>query len=180
MKKIISTFILLVSGITMFNANAQASKKVFKYSYDATGNRTQREYKLATPCNSQNPGIPNDPDCLSRKKDTTISMDSLLAIAQNIEIVLPKAPTEKLNFDGTAELKNIYPNPTANIFVLEFTQLIQHATMQILDIKGNKLDEIALDGIQWEIDLSLFAAGEYILVIRTQDGKVYNKKIVKI
>ncbi len=179
MKKYITSFIILVSCSLMFNANAQTSKKVFKYSYDATGNRTQRIYVLATPCNGQDPTL-SHPDCLSRKKDTTISKDSVVAIAQNIEIELPKTPTEKLNFDGTAELKNIYPNPTANIFVLEFTQLIQHATLQILDIKGNKFDEIALDGIQWEIDMSLFAAGEYILMIRTQDGKVYNKKLVKI
>ena len=170
MKNYIILFVIIACCATTNKAYAQASKKIFKYSYDATGNRTRREYL----------GIVNCPTCEQLRKRNDTLIDSLYAIAQNIEIELPKTPTEKLNFDGTAELKNIYPNPTANIFVLEFTQLIQHATMQILDIKGNKLDEIALDGIQWEIDLSLFAAGEYILMIRTQEGKVYNKKLVKI
>jgi hypothetical protein len=44
----------------------------------------------------------------------------------------------------------------------------------------NVLDELKLDGIQWEIDLSLFTANEYILLIKTKEGRMYSKKIIKI
>lgn len=151
------------------------AKKVFKYSYDNAGNRIKREYIYASPC-------PGNPNCRTKPNDTMKqkTLDSLFVIAQNIEIKLPETPTEKPTYDGMPELKNVYPNPTKGLFVLEFTSLILNGSLQILDTKGNVLDELRLDGTQWEIDLSLFSAGEYILFIRTTDGKVYNKKIVKI
>lgn len=175
---ILITIAISLFTISKIKAQTPAAKKVFKYSYDNAGNRIKRQYFYATPCNNSNPTL-NDPNCNSRMKNDTI-LDSLFVIAQNIELKQPETPTEKLNYDGTPELKNIYPNPTKGLFVLEFTSLILNGSLQILDMKGNSLDEFMLEGIQWEIDLSLFPADEYILLIKTKDGKVYNKKIVKI
>lgn len=157
--------------INCFGADP-TSKKVFKYAYDAAGNRTKREYILATPC-------PGDPRCNERKKNDSI-LDSLFIIAQDIEIKQPDIPTEKPNYDGTPELKNVYPNPTKGLFLVEFTDNITNAILLISDINGIILSELVLDGRQWEIDLSLFPASTYILNIKTKEGKTYTKKIIKL
>lgn len=175
MRTILTFIVTVILTITSITAIAGPSKtKLFTFSYDNAGNRIKRTYALLDPC-------PGNPDCLLRKANRdSVTVDSLFAIAQNIEIELPKTPTEKLNYDGSVELKNIYPNPTKGNFIIQFTNLVLQGSLLIVDIHGNKLDEIALDGTEFQIDISLFPAGEYILYIRTKDGKTYNKKIVKI
>lgn len=170
---LITFFGLVITKVTLTFAGP-GKTQLFTYSYDNAGNRVKRIYTLLNPC-------PGSPDCLSRKAitDSTI-VDSLFTIAQNTELKTPETPTEKPVYDDTPELKNIYPNPTQGLFLMEFTSLILNGSLQILDVKGILLDEIRLDGTQWEIDLSLFPAGEYILLIKTKEGKVYSKKIVKI
>jgi hypothetical protein len=178
MKKIAILIIIAMScGIlSQVKAQTAASKKIFTFSYDNAGNRIKRVYTLATGC------IANPANCRTKPNDSLKqkALDSLFAIAQDIEIKLPENPTEKLIYDGSVELKNIYPNPTKGNFIIQFTNLVLQGSLLIVDIHGNKLDEIALDGTEFQIDISLFPAGEYILYIRTKDGKTYNKKIVKI
>jgi len=162
--------IMAISCFTTFEAKGQTitGKRQFKYGYDAVGNRITRDYSIVCP------------SCRTGKRDSTKVLDSLFEVAQNIEIKLPVVSTEKLLFDGSVELKNIYPNPTKGNFLLQFTNLLLHGDLQILNAQGNKLDEITLDGTEFQIDISLLPAGEYILLIKTKEGKVYNKKIVKI
>lgn len=168
MKK--AAFLILVGifSLMTLTTKAQTAKRKFFYTYDDAGNRIKREYTLVCP------------SCRTAQKDKVNLIDSLFTLAEKTTIELPQTPTEKPNYDGIPELKNIYPNPTKGLFVIEFTSLILNGSLQILDLKGNNLDEIRLDGTQWEIDMSLLSAGEYILVINTKQGKVYNKKIVKI
>jgi hypothetical protein len=87
MKQLFS-IILFFFTYNMIFSQVPIKKKVFKYSYDDAGNRTMRQYINADPC-------PAHPDCSSRKRNDTL-VDSLFNIAQNIEITLPKTPTEKI------------------------------------------------------------------------------------
>lgn len=170
MKKHLNIFILIncIIGCSI-NTYSQSHKRNFTYAYDGMGNRITRTYVLLA-C----------PTCRTAQQDSTKVADSLFAIAQNTVIELPKILTEKVIFDGTLELKNIYPNPTQGNFVVQFTDIVVNGNVQLLDIQGNKMDEFTISGREWQLDISLFPAGNYILNIHTNDGKIYTKKIVKI
>lgn len=169
MKKTVLLLIITINCLTTFVAKGQTGKMTFTYSYDDAGNRIKRKWTLVA-C----------PGCRIAKADSTKVLDSLFTIAQDLEIKLPETPTEKLLYDGSVELKNIYPNPTKGNFLVQFTNLLLQGNLQIFDMKGNKFDELTLNGTEFQLDISLLPAGEYTIVIRTKDGKVYNKKIVKI
>ncbi|MDB5227326.1 MAG: hypothetical protein JWN78_1519 [Bacteroidota bacterium] len=163
--------IVFLLSMYCLNGFSQTHKRNYVYKYDATGNRIQRVYSLLT-C----------PTCRSVKADSINAAvtNSLYQAALDNPIILPEIPTEKFNLGDVAELKNIYPNPTHGNFVVEFTQNILNAKLEVLDMKGNRMDEIILDGNEWQIDLSLYPSGEYILLIRTKEGRTYNKRIMKI
>lgn len=161
---------LAVSCYIYINANAvESHKRNFTYTYDGMGNRISRTYALLA-C----------PSCRTAQQDSTKVTDSLFAIAQTTIIELPQTPTEKVTYNESLELRNIYPNPTRGNFVVQFTDIVTNANVQIMDMQGNIMDELSISGREWQLDISLFPAGNYILIIRTQDGKVYNKKIIKI
>lgn len=168
MKKLILLTALTISSVAMSVVKAQTGKMAFYFTYDDAGNRIKREWNLVCP------------SCRTAKTDSTKMLDSLFNIAQNLEIKLPDNPTEELKFDGTIELKNIYPNPTRGNFIIQFTGLLLQGKLEVFNISGNKLDEIILNGREFQIDISLLPAGEYILRIQTNDGKSYKKKTVKI
>lgn len=169
MKKYIKHLIIIMWLLCNISIYAQSHKRNFTYAYDGMGNRISRTYALLA-C----------PSCRTTKQDSTKVTDSIFAIAQTTIIELPQTPTEKVTYDISIELRNIYPNPTQGNFVVQFTDIVSNATVQIIDMQGNKLDEQILSGSQWQLDISLFPAGNYILIIRTQEGKAYNKKIIKI
>lgn len=169
MKKKILILILIYSIACCINSYAQSHKRSYTYTYDGMGNRISRTYALLT-C----------PSCRTANQDSTKAADSLFAVAQTTAIQLPQTPTEKVNFDGSLELQNIYPNPTQGNFVVQFTDIVTNAPVQVFDMQSNKLDEQMLSGREWLLDISLFPSGTYILVIHTNQHKKYTKQIVKI
>ncbi len=169
MKKIIKIIALIFALLLGQNTYAQSHIRSYTYTYDGMGNRISRTYALLT-C----------PSCRTANQDSTKVADSLFAVAQTTAIQLPQTPTEKVNFDGSLELKNIYPNPTQGNFVVQFTDIVTNATVQVFDMQGNKMDEQILSGREWQLDISLFPSGTYILVIYTNQQKKFSKQIVKI
>lgn len=169
MKQIIKSISIVVLVIYSINSIAQSHKRSYTYTYDGMGNRITRTYALLT-C----------PSCRTANQDSTKVADSLFATAQTTAIQLPQTSTEKVNFDGSLEVKNIYPNPTQGNFVVQFTDIVTNATVQLFDMQGNKMDEQMLSGREWQLDISLFPSGTYILVIYTAQHKKYTKQLVKI
>lgn len=171
MRKII-IFLAFIQVIVLSKSSfgqGPLKKNVYTYTYDNAGNRIMRRW-VQLMC----------PNCRNANKDSIQLTDSLYAIAQNLEIKLPPIPTEELLYNGTPELRNVYPNPTLGNFIVQFTSLIVGTSFQIYDIQGNKLDEIILDGVEFQLDISVFPSGEYLLLIQTNDGRKYSKKIIKI
>lgn len=162
-------FWIFFLGVLDVSGQTPTAKKVFTYSYDNAGNRVKREWILLS-C----------PNCRTYSKDSTKVLDSLYAIAQKADIMMPEKSTETLLYIQDTELKNIYPNPTNGNFVLQFTDILIDGVLNIYDLYGNILDVKYLSGMEFQIDISLFPAGEYLIVIQTPAGKKYSKKIIKI
>ena len=107
-----------------------------------------------------------------RKAEATEEVSSKWGQAQTVEGLVLTIPVRTYSkvFEGGGNEK----------FHLVESISYVHFLPDVLDIKGNKMDEITLNGNEWQIDLSLFPSGEYMLLIQTKEGKTYKRSIIKI
>lgn len=171
MTRILIWIMLIINTATLIQASplpcGYPRYRNFYYTYDENGNRIQREYILV--CTS----TPVEQLRLAKP-------DSLFVIAQNDTLLKSKNDNSIKVSNEEIKLKNVFPNPTSGNFIVQLSGFVTYVQFQIYDIYGNILLNDSFSGIEWNIDISLLPAGEYTLVIRTKDGKTYNKKIVKI
>lgn len=71
---------------------------------------------------------------------------------------------------------NIYPNPSTDIFHIEIP--FESGQIQVMDIHGKLLFELALNTSQTTVNLGQHPAGVYFIKI-THDNKVINEKLIK-
>ena len=144
---------------------------IFTYQYDNAGNRYSRVYSVMDNTRKANPNI--------NVKDSTV-LDSLYVFAQkDADTILKNQQDFIKNASAEDELKVVYPNPTKGNVYIDFTADLQNTTIEVYDIKGILLGTVIMSGANLQVDLALFANGEYLLRIKTAKGKVYTRKIIK-
>jgi hypothetical protein len=120
--------------------------------YDAAGNRTRRTYF----CNNGTNPYPQRPGA----SPTQNIIDSTTAT------------------DEFQEVDALYPNPTSGKFTITFSNVLDNATIHLLDANGKAIKQVKAGGNRIEFDLSAQASGVYYIRIK-QDGKTITKKVVK-
>ena len=65
----------------------------------------------------------------------------------------------------------IYPNPTRNFVNIELPQMVSEADIVIYDVLGKKIKEVKVANQNYNIDLSGFKSGFYMMNIKTADGE---------
>lgn len=68
------------------------------------------------------------------------------------------------------------PNPTTGSSKIEHMKSIEIKSWNLIDIKGNLLQT---NGVGNQVNLSKYPAGEYILEIKTSNGDIFSKKLIK-
>jgi len=143
-------YILLISVLIGF-ANLKSYSQTITYDYDASGNRVERVIVL--------------------EKGKKINQDS--EESEKKEVVLDDSFDE-----GTLK---IYPNPTKGLLKLEIpTTWTEDAPVRIMvfSMNGAKLIDENVSSYQWDVDLSRFQNGMYILNILR--GNIISRwKIIK-
>lgn len=162
--------LLLVFGCMQSVAvKAVGFEHIFTYSYDNAGNRYLRAYTVAPHFRLANPSL----------KDST-QLDSLYMLAQKDADTIAITQQEFIkNAVAEGELKVVYPNPTKGNVYIDFTNDLPNTKIELYDLKGNLLSELSMSGANLQVDLSLFANGEYLMRIKTVTGKIYTRKIIK-
>jgi len=72
----------------------------------------------------------------------------------------------------------LYPNPASDIINIEFSQVYQIATFQLMDIGGKKVIENQLNANFQSINISSIPAGSYVYRIFNKDGLDERGKVV--
>jgi len=72
----------------------------------------------------------------------------------------------------------LYPNPAGDIVNIEFSQVYQKATLQLLDISGKTLMEKQLNANYQSINISAIPAGTYVYRIFNKEGLDERGKVV--
>lgn len=79
------------------------------------------------------------------------------------------------NVDEWAAAK-IYPNPASGSFIIELSNVKEHkGTVQLVDMYGRKVKEIALTQRETEIPVKELPIGPYVVTIVWEDGSISQK-----
>jgi len=136
--------------ISLFFSCILYSQTNFSFDYDANGNRIEREV-MWIPSKMAYSEMPND----------SIIEKSGINIIEKDDI-------------------KIYPNPTKGDLKVELntTSDIQKVQINIISIKGQLLYNTDVMQKTYNLDLSSFVRGAYILIMQVNDKK-YEWKIIK-
>jgi hypothetical protein len=124
------------------------------YTYDAAGNRTQRQYA----CN--NTGRVAGPEAIA----SVVRMPS--------DTLSDKKPVT------VEQVEALYPNPTTGLFTVTFTQALKNASVELLDANGRIVQRHQKSGSKMSFDLSGVPSGLYLIVIN-ENGRRFSQRIIK-
>jgi hypothetical protein len=86
--------------------------------------------------------------------------------------------TDGINF---VESFNVMPNPSNGAFTIQIElATIQNLEIELVDVLGRKLREWNMTGqqsMQIPVDITEQAGGMYLVILRSEDGKIQSKKI---
>jgi hypothetical protein len=88
-------------------------------------------------------------------------------------VFIPATITSSVKANISADKPNIYPNPTNGLVTLDTPE----GKITVLDMEGKVLIETKL-GKDKTIDLSKYASGMYILILKSK-GSIYEYKVMK-
>lgn len=71
----------------------------------------------------------------------------------------------------------LYPNPATQKATIEYDEPIQN--ILITSIDGRTIFSKTLDTNSYEINLSNYKSGMYIVTIQTNNGNIYTSKLIK-
>lgn len=150
--KIIITSIHLIALLFFFCEAFSQTPCRITYSYDAAGNRILRS-----------PDCTNSPG--SGKTDGT----------EITEEVIPESKTsEESNFD----IAVLFPNPTSANCIIVLNKEVNNATLVVYDYQGKVMNYQRVNGTQFELNLSRYASGSYIVTVNTEH-KAVHKTVIK-
>ncbi len=86
--------------------------------------------------------------------------------------------TDEINF---VESFNVMPNPNSGEFIIQIElSTAENLRIELVDVLGRKLREWNLSGqqsMQIPVDISEQAGGMYLILLRSEDGKIQSKKV---
>jgi hypothetical protein len=86
--------------------------------------------------------------------------------------------TDEINF---VESFNVMPNPNSGEFIIQIElSAAENLRIELVDVLGRKLREWNLSGqqsMQIPVDISEQASGMYLVLLRSEDGKIQSKKV---
>lgn len=136
-------------------------------------------------------------DNLSGKRNA-LRLDSLSVMFSNVQLIsndgsqLPwNIGSDTLIFWDVANNLNpiigagdallIHPNPVKNELIVDLSSLEAPSSLALYDLKGRFLMEASrLNQPRVTIDMSRFAPGLYFLKAKTLDGRIYQRKVLKL
>lgn len=74
---------------------------------------------------------------------------------------------------------NLYPNPTNNNFTIQLDKTII-GVVELYDLSGRQLFSELIDGIQKNVEVNHLAEGNYICVVRSENGSILSQDKVLI
>lgn len=73
----------------------------------------------------------------------------------------------------------LYPNPASNIITLDLSEVGEEPAVRITDATGaQKLNIVKVKQSKLSIDVSQYAGGMYIAIIKTSEGQLIRKKFM--
>lgn len=130
-----------------------------QYTYDASGNRTKREYV----------------GC-SRPATTDPMAETMLDTSYSSGV---NTRTELVRHDLEHAIK-VYPNPSDDVVKIVLEAIDPTWTYQLLSMSGAVLKQSSISSQQVEIEVSQLPAAAYILNISDGHGQIiYHTKIIK-
>ena len=141
----------ILTFVFLFFSCILYSQTNFSFDYDANGNRIKREV-IVIPSKMAYSEMPNDSSIVEQSEVNIIERDDI----------------------------KIYPNPTKGDLKVELNTNsdIQKVQINIISIKGQLLYNTDVVQRAYNLDLSSFAQGAYILIMQVNDKK-YEWKIIK-
>lgn len=109
-----------------------------------------------------------------------IVTDTSTQCANKIYFNAPATTTNIRDINGAEAKVSVYPNPSTaqfNINILSSAE--QKWTVEILDMNGRLIESRQTDSIQWKIDASRWAAGEYLMKVVSGSGDVKVLKLIR-
>jgi hypothetical protein len=99
-------------------------------------------------------------------------MDNLLFYKGNYESISAVANIkEDISID-------LFPNPTQDILHVQSVEMMKLVTVR--NLMGQVVQNIELNDNEISVDLSHISSGNYFVTIKTDDGRLATKKIVKL
>jgi hypothetical protein len=76
-------------------------------------------------------------------------------------------------------ISSAYPNPTNNLVTISFATAVKDASLEIYNGLGQLCTKETINGTQHTLDLTDACSGVHYIYIRTQEGTVESRKVVK-
>jgi hypothetical protein len=73
---------------------------------------------------------------------------------------------------------NCYPNPVIN--KLTITSPVEMSELNILNVLGQSIKSVVVNGLSQTIELNDVAAGNYLVVVKMKNGGVSTQKFSKL
>lgn len=105
-------------------------------------------------------------------------MDMLLAEAKGITYYFENTGSTAIGKELLGAQTRAYPNPTSGLLQIEMPWNRGHASIQITNLSGQLLMQVAASGETTSIGLETLPAGMYLVAIHSEQGRAV-KKIVK-
>lgn len=160
MKRYQLLFVLLSMFVLSINANAQCE---IQFSYDNSGNMTNRVIPTPPATQAENPTDPGDKNNETENTDTT-------------EVKKPEVFIDQL---GNQDIK-IYPNPTSGKLVVDIPVYKANSNdrIEIIDMQGALKQSFSPLSSSNVIYLNSYPVGTYVMLIHI-NGETSQWKIVK-
>ncbi len=158
----------------------------FDYDMDAFINEGALELQYLFDQDYQDFCHPNNPSCISGVTcpNCDDGFNPFLIVACNL-VTFSDAPlgvNTKDNFEENAPHFSVFPNPSTGLLNLEFREAANHLEIKVLNNLGQLVSSIKEQqfGLKsYQLDLSDFVKGMYLLEVKTAEGIGVEKVIIE-
>jgi flagellar hook protein FlgE len=157
---------ILISSISLYSQYSY-----FEYTYDASGNRTQRKVIIITPTPPQAAAAVVPDTARQEVVASTPAPDSTQSFKTEDATIVKTNSTTLL-------IADVYPNPTYGIVNVMISEQGTF-TGVLYNMEGKAVMQEALNSGQNMMDLSNVGDGQFILRITSADGRTQEFKIIK-
>ena len=153
--------------IEIFHNGANTNPRQGFFMGSHPGNQMRPSYLVAPGCNINNP-----------------TATGTGALANNANARWVMTITGQSAVLGVTEVINsqdlqIYPNPVKDIVRFRFSNNLKSEGIDVYDMNGRIIISVQNNKNVNELNMSSYPKGNYILKVKTDDGKIYVQKIIK-